>query len=183
MQYLQKSLMESIKPYINPNFMKSAYLLVTCLILAGCSNVEITNEYIINTNWTKEGERDWSNSITIYKAKPKTDSVINPFSNLKQAEIVNKLEIDSSFMRYANVKIGADETYRNKRIYFNRYNGFYWGAHSRHNDKDTSQTIGALQPNTWYRFSDLGQIATSHIFVYIDSANNTHRFDVTHSNF
>ncbi len=153
------------------------------LMLFGCSSgkVEITNEYIINENWSKQNEEAFANSITIDKMKVKKDSIIDPFSDLDQGEILRKLEKDPSFMHYANVKISKWEGYKNKKIYFNRNNGFYWGSKSRFNSDDTTTTIGNLKPISWYRFTDLGAIAQ--IYVYVDSTNKVHRFDVNLANY
>jgi hypothetical protein len=153
-------------------------------ILGGCSDekIEITNEYIINENWSKKNEEAWANSITINKMKVRKDSTINAFSDLSQAEILDKLEEDSSFMYYANVKIQQGESYKNKKIFFNRYNGFYWGS-KRFNNDDTTKTIGNLRQDSWYKFSDLGLISHSYIYVYIDSANKSHRFVVNLANY
>ncbi len=63
--------------------MKLTIFLIPFLIflLSGCFNekIDITVEYIINANWSKQNEQAWANSITINKMKVKKDSVINPF--------------------------------------------------------------------------------------------------------
>lgn len=156
------------------------------LMFASCSNekVEITPEYIINENWSKKNERAWANSITINKMKVKKDSTINPFLELSQSEILNKLEEDSSFMHYGNVKIEQGESYKNRKIHFNRFNGFYWGSKNRFNNIDTVKTIGNLQQGAWYKFSDLRLIIHPYyIYVYVDSSNKVHRFDVNLANY
>lgn len=163
---------------------KIYYSILWVCIFASCSNetVEITNQYIINQHWNKKNEEASANSITINKMKIKKDSTINPFSDLSQADILNKLEEDPSFMHYANIKIKQVESYKDKKIYFNQDNGFYWGSKSRHNSDDKAKTIGVLQPNNWYKFSDLGSIGLSNIYIYIDSANNVHRFNIMSAN-
>ncbi len=167
--------------------MRLILLSLLCIVVfVSCSRkkLEITNEYIINENWSKENENASANSITINKMKVKKDSSINPFSELSQAEILNKLEEDTLFMHYANIKIKPGEYYKNKRIYFNRDNEFYWGSKSRHNSKDKTKTIGLLKPENWYRFSDLGLLAhPNHIYIYIDSMKRAHRFDVNLLNY
>lgn len=153
------------------------------LMLAACSNkkIEITSKYIINENWSKQNEAAWANSITINKMKIKKDSVINPFLDLSQQEILGKLEEDTSFMHFANVKIKQGEGYENKKIYFNRDNGFYWGSKSRFNN-DSTKTIGNLQQSTWYKFSHL--VTYPHyVYIYVDSINNIHRFDINLANY
>ena len=166
--------------------MKLTCFSILCLfILAGCSDkkVEITAEYIINENWSKKNEEAWANSITINKMKVKKDSTLDPFSDLSQEELLSKLEEDSSFMHYTNVKIKQEETYKGKKVFFNRYNGFSWGSKSRHNSADTVKTIGNLQPASWYKFSDLGLFSYTSIYVYIDSAKKVHRFNINVSNY
>lgn len=73
---------------------------------------------------------------------------------MSQQEILDKLEEDTSFMHYTNVKIKQGESYENKKIYFNRDNGFYWGSKSRYNN-DSTKIIGNLQKSSWYKFSHL----------------------------
>jgi hypothetical protein len=165
--------------------MKTAGLLILSMFLiTDCTNrkVEITNDYIINEYWTKENEQASANSIVIDKMKPRKDSVVDPFSPLTQAEILSKLEEDSSFMRYANVKIKG-QGYRDRKIYFDRDNGFCWGSQSFYNSNDCAKMIGILKPRRWYRFSDLGLIIYPFIYVYIDSENKAHRFNITAANY
>ena len=164
----------------------SIFTVIVMITIIGCSEkkVEITPEYIINENWNKENEKAWANSITIQRMKVKKDSSIDPFSELNNAELLNKLEEDTSFMHYANVKIKHEESYKKKKIFFNQFNGFYWGSKSRHNSQDTTPVIGNLQLKNWYRFTDLGVIGNPYyIYIYVDSSNTTHRFDVNLSNF
>jgi len=155
-----------------------------CLFTA-CSNkkVEITSEYIINENWNKANEEALANSITINRMKVREDSIINAFSDLDQSELLSKLEEDSMFMHYTNIRIKEGESYSNKKIYFNRDNGFYWGSKSRNNSIDRSKKIGNLQNNNWYKFSNLGTIVVQYIYVYVDSINHVHSFNVFHSNY
>ena len=145
--------------------------------------LEITSEYIINENWSKKGEQISSNSIDIDRMKIVTDSIINPFSDLLQAELLSKLIVDSSFMYYANIKINDKEVYANKKIFFNLDNGFFWRDGKNNYEASSTKTIGNLQKGNWYRFSSLGLLSTQFIYVYVDSTNKTHRFNVMHSNF
>jgi hypothetical protein len=149
----------------------------------GGKKVEITNQYIINENWSRQNERAWANSITINRMKVRQDSAINPFSDLSQSEILSKLEEDTAFMYFTNIRLKTGESYDNKKIFFDQDNGFYWGSKSRFNSSDTVKKIGNLQKNNWYKFSDLGTIEVQYIFVYVDSTNNVHRFDVWHANY
>lgn len=162
------------------------FTILLIVIFAGCSDkkVEITTEYIINGNWNKKKEKDWQNKIEIYKLKVRKDSTINPFLELNQVELLSKLEIDSTFFRYAAVRIEQGKDYSNHPIYFNKYNGFYWNTNEWPNNKDSVETIGDLQKNSWYRFSELGLLAHPYfVYVYVDSVNKIHQFDVNLSNY
>jgi hypothetical protein len=162
------------------------FCFIIVLIFVGCSDkkVEITSEYIINENWNKKKEKDWGNKIEIYKLKVKKDSIINPFIELSQVEILPKLEVDSTFYRYAAIRIEAEKSYGTQPIYFNKYNGFYWNTKEWPNNRDSVKTIGDLQKDSWYRFSELGLLAHPYyIYVYVDSSNSVHRFDVNLANY
>jgi hypothetical protein len=108
--------------------------------------------------------------------KVKKDSIINPFCDLNNGDLLGKLEDDTSFWHFANIKIGQNENYKGRKIFFNQYNGFYWRRKSFYTGADS--TIGALQQGIWYKFRELGLIGNPYVFIYIDSANVAHRFDV-----
>jgi hypothetical protein len=159
--------------------MKYASLIILAL-LVGCSKkkIEITPEYIINENWSKMNDDPGGNSIKIEKMKVKKDSILN-YQSLKPAETLRKLEEDSLFRWFANVKTEQGGSYEDRKIYFNKDNGFTWL-----NDVDHSQTeiFGNLEKGSWYKFSNL----LSHpyfIYVYIDSSSTVHRFDWSPANY
>lgn len=155
-------------------------LLITCVLITGCidKKIEITTEYIVNRNWSKRGEEEGANSIEIRKMKLKEDSTINLFADFNQPEILSKLEYDSSFSYYANVKIKSQESYQNKKIYFNKENDFYWLDDVYGNIK--VKTIGKLEKNNWYEISKLKIYS---YVLYIDSLDNVHRFTVNLVNY
>ena len=106
------------------------YLFFLMLFFSGCSlkkETEITSEYIINQNWSKNRDRAGGNSIQIVKLKVKKDSLISPFKNLDQAELLTKLEHDSTFIYSANIKIGAEESYSEKKYILIRIMVFIGG--------------------------------------------------------
>jgi hypothetical protein len=157
--------------------MKTIWLsILLILVLISCSSfnkrVEITPEYIINENWTKRGDDIEANRIEISKMKVKDDSTINPFSNLNQTEILDKLKIDSSFI-YRMVKIKPEESYKDKKIYFTTDNGFYWWT-----DQGNRKTkiLGKLEKDTWYEISGLTYYY--YYVIYIDNDDKVHRFAV-----
>jgi hypothetical protein len=109
--------------------------------------------------------------------KPKKDSALN-LSSLSQADILTKLEDDSSFIYYANV-LTNERSFKGVKIYFNKDNGFYW---SGENAGDTAKRIGNLQKDTWYKFSYL-KTYPYYVYVYIDSSNYAHRYNVNLANY
>lgn len=145
------------------------------LVFASCTeqDVQITNEYILNKNWTKGKNGEDANSIGIIKMKVKKDSLLNPFSELSQNKLLDNLEYDSSFMYTAVIKIKSDENYQNKKIYFNRYNDFYWWT--EYGTKKI-KFIGDLQKNAWYEFT--GLTSRYNHFIYIDSSGKGYSFKI-----
>jgi len=156
------------------------YPILIALMTVGCSEkkIEITPEYIINENWDEH-----ANAIEINKQKVKKDSVINPFSKLDNRAILSKLEDDSSFVFFANVKYNG-ENYSTRRVYFNKDNGFYWkeGYLVETETKKSVKVIGALERNHWYKFSYL-VTHPYYVYVYVDSSNKVHRFDINLANY
>ena len=150
------------------------------LIVAGCSDkkIEITPEYIINENWSKKNDQGGGNSIKIDKMRVRKDSIINPFSALSNADILNKLEEDSLFRWFANVKI-EEGSYKDKKIYFDRDNGFTWLDDV---ERKRTRVFGSLEKDNWYKFSHLVSYPY-YVYVYVDSSNKVHRFDVNLANY
>jgi hypothetical protein len=155
-------------------------LLIIVLILISCSNkrIEIASDYIINENWSKKNDDVGGNSIKITKMAIRKDSIINPFSELNNREVLSKLEEDSLFRWYAIIKIDGGN-YENRKIYFNKDNGFTWL-----DDVENKRTMifGNLEKGSWYKFSQLVSYPYD-IYIFIDSANVAHRFDINLANY
>jgi hypothetical protein len=156
------------------------FAILFALIFAGCSDkkIEITPEYIINENWSKKNDEGGGNSIKIDKMRVKKDSIINPFSDLDNADILNKLEEDSLFRWFANVKIEG-KSYKDKKIYFNQDNGFTWLDDV---ERRRTKIFGNLEKDNWYKFSHLISYPY-YVYIYVDSSNKVHRFDVNLANY
>jgi len=110
--------------------------------------------------------------------KLKVDSNFKLSSNPENLEFIEYLKEDSLIQWFANVKIKED-SYRGKKIYFNRDNGFTW---LNDFENKRSSIIGALDRKSWYKFSNLVSYPF-YIYIYVDSANIIHRFDVNSSNY
>lgn len=145
-----------------------------------CANkkIEITTDYIINPNWTKQNEKVGANNIEIKKMHIKRDSILNPFADVSQDEILSKLEVDSNSIYFANVIIKPSDTYKHKKIYFDRENDFYWIKDKYGNER--VKVIGKLELNNWYEISKLNYYS---FFVYIDSLSNVRRYTINQANY
>lgn len=161
--------------------MKCFFLLFTVIIaIVSCLNkkIEITPEYIINPNWSKQSEKAGANTIEIKRMKVKADSTIKPLAELSQDEILNKLEPDSSFAFFANVKIKPEESYNSKKIYFTRENDFYWLKDKYGTVK--TKIIGRLSANTWYTISKIEYFS---YVLFIDSSDKVHCYIINQANY
>ena len=162
------------------------------LCLTGCSpfkgdKIVITKEYIINDNWVNS-----HNGITVERMKIKPDSSLNILApnfdsgGTNNWNVINKLELDSSFVYSYNVGSTYDSSLSlskspDKKLYFNKPNKSLWvkGLFSG----DTIKTLGSLQNDTWYRFSKLTPITKFYVFIYVDDSGKVHRFDQDLSNY
>ena len=171
---------------------KVTTFLIIGICLSGCfffenKRIAITKEYIINENWV-----DGHNGIIIEKMKIRQDSSLNILDpnfdkgSINNWNVVNKLELDSSIVYSYNVGLTYDSSKSlskssDKKLYFTKPNKNLWvkGLFSG----DTIETIGELQNDAWYRFSNLTPITKFYVFIYVDNNGNTHRFDQDLSNY
>lgn len=172
--------------------MRILIIIATVLLFQSCSQeqeakIVITKDYISNKHWDDER----NNSILVERMKLKKDSVLNIFSSDFKGEIpnhwniTNKLEVDSTFRySYAGLDSKGDRVKLKGKVFFNKDNGFYWNFGSTYYDhkKTDKNTIGSLENNTWYKFSDLKTIAY-YVYIYVDGEGKVHRFNVNMANF
>lgn len=157
---------------------KLLYLFFALILVYSCKEIEITKEYIENDYWD-----NYNNAIKINKMKV-TDSTLNVLLSNFETEpnhwnIVNKIDIDSSFVAYYS---GLNSLMPNKpklsgKVYFNKDNGWKWSF----NGKEVN-IIGELENNTWYKFSSLTNDAFF-LYVYVDETGEIHQFAVNLSNY
>lgn len=164
------------------------FILLIIMLFIDCDNrdIIITKDYIINEYWS-----DKNNTIFIERMKV-TDDSLNIFAQDFKEEpnhwnIVNKLEVDSSFIYGYN---GGNENspYSSKvpspllqrKVFFDRDNGWFW-FYNNYKGAIKSE-LGSLEKNTWYKFSRLTNSAF-YIYVYIDSIGQAHTFNVNLDNY
>ena len=159
--------------------MKYLILVIGFGLLVSCSKrIEITNEYVYNEYWN-----EYNNAIGIEKMKV-IDSTLDIFSEDFQEQsnhwnIVNKLEIDSTFNSYyggLNIK-NPNKPKLNGKVFFDKYNGWNWSLNG-----EKKKRIGKLENNTWYKFSHLKTTAM-YKYVFVDSYGKTYIFTVNLDNF
>jgi len=139
-----------------------AFILSLCIITTNSCNykdkVIITSTYIVNPEWKTN-----DNSVSISKMILKNDSLTIDPAKATYKDLLSKLEEDESFTFYGNVKFNGTE-YGERKVYFNKPNGFYW-RRPHHIDPNFSvETIGKLDTNTWYM---LGGLSTEKTLYYI----------------
>jgi hypothetical protein len=142
----------------------------------GCSSkkkIEITTEYIINENWNKI-----ASSVQICRMKLKNDSTFLVNKQITQADILNKLEIDSTFIYNANFQT-KNRSFKGEKVYFNVDNGFSWGSE---NSDSTKVVIGNLERGKWYKFSYLVTYPL-YVYVFVDESGKVNSFQVNLSNY
>jgi hypothetical protein len=171
--------------------MKYFLIITTILLFQSCSPQEpkivITKDYIINKHWDDKR----NNAILIERMKVKNGGILDANSPDFDKEIRsnwdlnNKLEVDDTFRySYAGLDIKGDRIKLKGKVFFNKDNGFYWNFGSTYYDhkKTEKNTIGRLENNTWYKFSDLKTIAY-YVYIYVDNLGELHRYNVNMSNY
>ena len=146
--------------------------------------IEITKAYIINEYW----EEASTNFFEIEKMKIKQDSILNIFQpGFKEVannwNIVKKLETDNTFMY--QYRSSSTSNIIGDTIYFNKSNDGSWTVDSRMKGVSlgtTFETIGNLQGDSWYKFSNL-RSAQFYIYIYVDSIGKVYRFVQDLSNY
>jgi hypothetical protein len=142
-------------------------LLVLILFIASCREREviITRQYVINSNWT-EGD----NSLAIWKMKLHDSSQVIDVTNPTETELLDGLTIDSGFCYMTNVQYNG-EKFSERKVFFDRYNGFSWCSLKDRHSGCHQKTIGELQRSTWYLLSGLSNVRKLH-YVYVDSLDH-----------
>lgn len=147
------------------------------MLIFSCSDwkeqeVTITKDYVINPNWNEV-----DNSFVVYRMKLKDSNKTIDQKNPADKELYHELIEDTSFAFVTNVKYNG-ENYAKSKVYFNKYNGFSWGKlNDRHSDYK-QETIGELQPETWYLLAGLSQFKTLY-YVYLDTSDSLHVYKVS----
>lgn len=154
-------------------FVSSIFLI---LLTLGCKQekVTITEDYVINPNWSK-GDNFFGVNRMLLKDSSKTINLKNP----SEPELFYRLIEDTSFSFVTNVKYNG-ENFAKRKVYFNRDNGFSWSKPPNlDNDWKKYKNIGKLQHNTWYLLSGISQIHTTMYYVYLDTSDSLHVFKVS----
>lgn len=155
------------------NILSFAVFLLLASAITGCQEAEvtITKDYVINPNWD-EIVNSFEVKRMIFKV---ADDSINP-QKTTPPELLNKLVEDTGFSFTSNVKYNG-EKYSDRKVYFNRYNGFSWWKFNDIHSNYKQETIGKLQQHTWYLLVGLSNVKTLY-YLYIDSNDSLHTYKV-----
>jgi hypothetical protein len=146
-------------------------------MLSGChylreTEVNITKDYVINPNWSET-----NNSFVISRMNLKDSSKNISLQNTSESELYHGLIEDTSFIYYANILYNG-EKYHDRKVYFNRDNGFLWRK-NLHSSSLTKKILGQLQQDTWYLLKGLSSVQTTLYYIYLDSIESLHVFKVS----
>lgn len=132
-------------------------------------DVIITKDYVINPYWDKS-----DNSFAVHRMKLKNSSTTINLKDPTEPELYHGLIKDPSFSYTANVEYNGVD-YSKRKVYFNRDNGFVWRRPPNidPNRNTTFETIGELQPETWYLLAGLSKFRTLY-YIYLDSSDSLH---------
>ena len=134
------------------------------------AEVTITKEYVINPNWDKV-----DNSFDVIKMNIKDSSDTINLKKVSSLELFKNLVEDTGFIYRASVSYNGTK-YSERKVYFNRDNGFPWWG-DLHKSTSTKSILGELQRKTWYFLGGLGEEKTLY-YVYLDSLDSLHTFRV-----
>jgi hypothetical protein len=143
-------------------------VLLFLILLVSCNpfdpgDIVLTRTYISNEAWD-----DYNNQIKVEKMQMR-DSVQMIRTDLDSiGKNFTLLQVDSTYIyEYSG--------FRDKRpnpkgkVYFNRDNGWKWTkVASNYKDNEIHTTIGNLEKDQWYKFSNLRGRGGFFIYVYVD---------------
>lgn len=150
-----------------------AFILIlhlSCCIDWQEKTVIITKDYLINPNWSEV-----DNDLKVSKMRFKDSTQRIDPKNATDFNLYNGLVKDTTLVYYGNVEYNGEE-YTNRKIYFNKYNGFLWYKDLFHSEPG-ERTLGEFQKNTWYMLAGLSNVGTLY-YLYTDSAGKFHQFKV-----
>jgi len=154
--------------------MKPSILFIIFLmhIMSGCNkkDVTITKDYVINPNWDEV-----ENSIFVYKMRIKDSSQALDIKDPSTDELRYGLIKDTSFSYSANVMYNGVD-YSDRKVYFNRDNGFSWRNMNERCSDCRRKVLGEFQSGTWYLLS-MAKIGTLY-YVFLDTSDSLHVFKV-----
>lgn len=132
--------------------------------------VTITKDYVINPNWD-----EISNSIQIIRLNLIDSNQID-LNKITSSQLLKSFDHDTNFSFITNVKYNG-VNYSTRKVFFDKFNGFYWRKlYDRHSNYK-QKTIGSLEKDNWYLFEGLSNVKTLY-YVYVDVQDSLHTFKV-----
>jgi hypothetical protein len=136
--------------------------------------IHITENYIINEFWDEK----YNHAIKIerlIRLDNRLDVTSKEFreSFYWDFETSFKVKSDSETFSFWSPKICKNDT-----VFFDKSNGWKW-----HNGVDKVSTIGKLERNQWYKFSNLRMNTKFYKYVFIDTEGKAHIFNMNKANF
>jgi hypothetical protein len=149
---------------------------ILLMLLISCNpfdpgEIVLTRTYISNEAWD-----DYNNQIKVEKMQIR-DSVQIIRTDL------NSISKNFTLLQVESAYIYEYSGFRDKRpnpkgkVYFNKDNGWKWvKVASNYKDNERYTTIGNLQKDQWYRFSNLRGKGGFFIYAYVDQKGDLHQY-------
>lgn len=151
------------------NIFRTAMSVSLITFMFGCEfrpTIEITRDYVYNSNWGKENTANTAIWKIILNDKIKNANI----DSLSGFELLHNTSLDTTSF-YITVPHKEDT----KKLYFNKKNkGVKW--YVGHNVDNKIEVIGELELDTWYAFA--GLYKTWEYYVYVDKRGNIHVWSV-----
>ena len=157
-----------LKTFSLTSIIIAAFLSISCRT----NKVIITKEYVINPNWTPT-----DNSFEVQKMKPKDSTIIINLVNPSETDLYYGLIADTTPSYVCNVKYN-NIPYSNRKVYFNKDNGFNWFEFKNARLGMSLKILGDLQPTTWYLLAGLSQFGGMY-YVFLDTSDSLHVYKVS----
>jgi hypothetical protein len=156
---------------VMPALMLIFYMILLKLVNFNGEEITVTKDYVINPNWS-ETNNHISFSRMMLNDSCRTIGLKNP----SEPELYYGLKSDPNYTYEASVKYNGED-YAERKVYFNRDNGFLWTKHR--DGSDQKKIIGELQQDTWYQLSGLSPRPNIWYYIYLDSLDSLYVFTVS----
>lgn len=138
--------------------------------------VIVTREYIISPHFNEYHRQFGVQKLRLKEGVDKSSIVLDSINGTYFP--VDSFEVESDFVYYGGIW-DWDESWKERKIYFNRHNeGLIWRDSNQDEISDTA--IGNLEYGCWYRFHRIYSNNVSSLICYVGESGHLRTFVITH---